>query len=46
MILLLFALAMTIALGLKAPLDFLVFSTSAGAFLLAVTEGIRFALMR
>jgi uncharacterized membrane protein YphA (DoxX/SURF4 family) len=35
MILLLFALAMTIALGLKAPLDFSVFSASAGAFLLA-----------
>ncbi|MBV8815021.1 MAG: DoxX family protein [Verrucomicrobia bacterium] len=35
MILLLFALAMTIALGIKAPLDFSVFSASAGAFLLA-----------
>jgi uncharacterized membrane protein YphA (DoxX/SURF4 family) len=35
MILLLFALAMTIALGVKAPLDFSVFSASAGAFLLA-----------
>ena len=34
-ILLLFALAMTIALGFKAPLDFSVFSASAGAFLLA-----------
>jgi putative oxidoreductase len=35
MILLLFALAMTIALGVKAPLDFSAFSASAGAFLLA-----------
>jgi len=35
MILLLFALAMTIALGLKVPLDFSVFSASGGAFLLA-----------
>jgi uncharacterized membrane protein YphA (DoxX/SURF4 family) len=35
MILLLFALAMTIVLGVKAPLDFSVFSASAGAFLLA-----------
>ena len=33
--LLLFALTMTFALGLKAPLDFSVFSASAGAFLLA-----------
>jgi hypothetical protein len=32
---LLFALAMTIALGVKAPLDLSVFSASAGAFLLA-----------
>lgn len=37
-ILLLFALAMTAALGVKAPLDFSVFSASAGAFLLAVCE--------
>jgi uncharacterized membrane protein YphA (DoxX/SURF4 family) len=35
MVLLSFALAMTIALGVKAPLDFSVFSASAGAFLLA-----------
>ena len=35
MILLLFALAMTIALGLKVPLDLSVFSASGGAFLLA-----------
>jgi uncharacterized membrane protein YphA (DoxX/SURF4 family) len=34
-LLLLFALAMTFALGLKAPLDFSVFSASGGAFLLA-----------
>jgi uncharacterized membrane protein YphA (DoxX/SURF4 family) len=33
--LLLFALTMTFALGVKAPLDFSVFSASAGAFLLA-----------
>jgi uncharacterized membrane protein YphA (DoxX/SURF4 family) len=35
MILLLFAVAMTVALGVKVPLDFSVFSASAGAFLLA-----------
>ena len=35
MILLLFALVMAIALGVRAPLDFSVFSASAGAFLLA-----------
>jgi uncharacterized membrane protein YphA (DoxX/SURF4 family) len=35
MLLLLFALAMTVALGVKAPLDFSVFSASAGAFPLA-----------
>jgi uncharacterized membrane protein YphA (DoxX/SURF4 family) len=35
LILLLFALAMTIASGVKAPLDLSVFSASAGAFLLA-----------
>lgn len=34
-LLLLFALTMTFALGLKAPLDFSVFSASGGAFLLA-----------
>jgi len=33
--LLLFALSMTFALGIKAPLDFSVYSASAGAFLLA-----------
>jgi uncharacterized membrane protein YphA (DoxX/SURF4 family) len=33
--LLVFALTMTFALGIKAPLDFSVFSASAGAFLLA-----------
>ena len=33
--LLLFALTMTFALGIKAPLDLSVFSASAGAFLLA-----------
>jgi uncharacterized membrane protein YphA (DoxX/SURF4 family) len=34
-LLLLFALAMSFSLGVKAPLDFSVFSASAGAFLLA-----------
>ena len=34
--LLVFALTMTLALGIKAPLDFSVFSASAGAFLLAI----------
>jgi len=37
-LLLLFAVAMTFALGLKAPLNFSVFSASAGAFLLATCE--------
>src|SRR5262245_35589185 len=35
LMLLVFALTMTFALGIKAPLDFSVFSASAGAFLLA-----------
>jgi UPF0716 family protein affecting phage T7 exclusion len=35
MLLLAFALAMTVALGVKMPLDLSVFSASAGAFLLA-----------
>jgi hypothetical protein len=30
---------MTLALGLKAPLDFSVFTAAAGAFLLAVSSG-------
>ena len=34
-LLLLFALAMTVATGVKGPLDYSVFSASAGAFLLA-----------
>ena len=34
-----FAITMTLALGLKAPLDFSVFAVAAGAFLLAVTSG-------
>lgn len=34
-LLLLFAVTMTVALGIKAPLDFSVFSASGGAFLLA-----------
>jgi uncharacterized membrane protein YphA (DoxX/SURF4 family) len=35
LLLLLFAATMTVALGIKAPLDFSVFSAAAGAFLLA-----------
>jgi uncharacterized membrane protein YphA (DoxX/SURF4 family) len=35
LVLLAFAVAMTCALGVKAPLDFSVFTASAGAFLLA-----------
>ena len=37
-LLLIFALAMTFSLGIKAPLDFSVFSASAGAFLLTGFE--------
>jgi len=37
-LLLAFAITMTLALGLKAPLDFSVFVATAGAFLLAVTS--------
>jgi uncharacterized membrane protein YphA (DoxX/SURF4 family) len=40
LLLLLFALAMTFALGVKAPLNFSVFSASAGAFLLAAYRNI------
>jgi putative oxidoreductase len=36
-LLLAFALTMTFALGIKAPLDYSVFAASAGAFLLAVS---------
>jgi uncharacterized membrane protein YphA (DoxX/SURF4 family) len=39
LLLLAFAITMTLALGLKAPLDFSVFAAAAGAFLLAVTSG-------
>jgi hypothetical protein len=46
MLLLLFALAMTIALGFNAPLDFSVFSASAGAFLLAAYGRYPLVLMR
>ena len=38
LLLLLFAVSMTIALGIKSPLDFSVFSASAAAFLLATAE--------
>lgn len=38
LMLLLFALTMTFALGVKAPLDFSVFSASAGAFLLSAYD--------
>ena len=37
-LLFLFAMAMTFALGVKGPLDYSVFSASAGAFLLATCE--------
>jgi putative oxidoreductase len=37
LLLLAFALTMTFALGIKAPLDYSVFAASAGAFLLAVS---------
>ena len=39
LLLLSFAITMTIALGLKAPLDFSVFGVAAGAFLLAAISG-------
>jgi uncharacterized membrane protein YphA (DoxX/SURF4 family) len=39
LLLLAFAVAMTLALGVKAPLDLSVFTASAGAFLLAATGG-------
>ena len=38
-LLLLFALAMTVSLGIKAPFDYSVFSAAAGAFLLAASPG-------
>jgi len=43
-LLLIFALAMTAALGIKAPLDSSVFSASAAAFLLACAEQTGFGL--
>lgn len=39
LLLLTFGITMTLALGLKAPLDFSVFAAAAGAFLLAVSSG-------
>ena len=39
LLLLSFAVTMTIALGIKAPLDFSVFGAAAGAFLLAAVSG-------
>lgn len=39
-----FALAMTMALGIKAPLDFSVFSAAGGAFLLATCTNFPFSL--
>lgn len=39
-----FALAMTVALGLKAPLDFSVFSAAGGALLLGVCTNFPFSL--
>lgn len=43
-LLLVFALAVTAALGLKAPLDYSVYSASAGAFLLATVRQHAYAL--
>jgi len=43
-LLMFFALTMTVALGVKAPLDFSVFSASAGAFLLAAQRDYPFSL--
>ena len=39
LLLLSFAITMTLALGVKAPLDFSVFAAAAGAFLLAASSG-------
>lgn len=44
LLLLLFALAMTFALGIKSPLNLSVFSASAGAFLLASCENYPWSL--
>jgi uncharacterized membrane protein YphA (DoxX/SURF4 family) len=43
-LLLLFALAMTAALGIKAPLNYSVYSASAGAFVLSTMRDYRWAL--
>ena len=43
-LLLLFALTMTVALGIKAPLDASVFSAAGGAFLLASCAGYPFSI--
>jgi len=43
-LLLIFALSMTLALGVKAPLDYSVWVGSAGAFLLASQENYSFSL--
>src|SRR5580704_13942350 len=43
-LLLLFGLAMTFALGIKAPLDFSVFSAAAGAFLLSRLDRYKLSL--
>jgi hypothetical protein len=40
-LLLLFALAMTFALGIKAPLDYSVYTGAAAAFFLAATPAVR-----
>lgn len=45
-LLLLFAVTMTAALGIKAPLDFSVFSASGGAFLLASCAEYQFSIDR
>jgi uncharacterized membrane protein YphA (DoxX/SURF4 family) len=43
-LLLLFGLAMAFALGIKAPLDFSVFSAATGAFLLSALDRYKFSL--
>ena len=39
LLLLFFAITMTLALGVEAPLDFSVFAAAGGAFLLAASSG-------
>jgi uncharacterized membrane protein YphA (DoxX/SURF4 family) len=44
MLLMIFGVAMAIALGVKAPLDFSVFTAAGGAFLLATCQSFAFSL--